>query len=183
MEKYLLISDVHGALEPLNRVLQIYKEKQLTKIICLGDLLYHGPRNDLPKSYNPKEVVKMLEPFVNDKKLLWIQGNCDSEVDTMVMKTKYSKRKTIYINKRRIILTHGHHLSRFEPDPTLKPHDLVIYGHYHVLDLSTINEVDYLNIGSLSIPKDNRRQFGIIEDKVIKIYDLDTLELLLTYPL
>ena len=151
--------------------------------ICLGDLLYHGPRNDLPKSYNPKEVVKMLEPFVNDKKLLWIQGNCDSEVDTMVMKTKYSKRKTIYINNRRIILTHGHHLSRFEPDATLKPHDLVIYGHYHVLDLSTINGVDYLNIGSLSIPKDNRRQFGIIEDKVIKIYDLDTLELLLTYPL
>lgn len=179
MKKYLIISDIHGAAESLEKCLKIFRDEKLDKIICLGDLLYHGPRNDLPKSYNPKKVVSLLTTLVEEKKIIWVQGNCDAEVDEMVMNMKFKKRYTIHLPDHKVIFSHGHHLSRFDPDINLNNGDVVVYGHYHVLNLTDNNGVTYLNIGSTSIPKDEHAQFAIFRDEVISVYDLNTMEPLL----
>lgn len=170
--KYLVFSDLHGSYSALKEIENKYLLHNCDKLICLGDLLYHGPRNDLPKDYNPKQVFSLLQKYLD--KLIWIQGNCDAEVDEMVMNKKFSKRKSIKINNQKFILTHGHHLSRFDVDNKIEKGTIILYGHYHVFDISNIDGVTYINIGSTSIPKDQLRQYALLDDISIKVFNLDT---------
>ena len=128
-------------------------------------------------TYN--NVWNFNKELVKEKKFVWVQGNCDAEVDEMVMKMNFKKRHTLHLPDHKVIFTHGHHLSRFDPDVKLNNGDVVVYGHYHVLNLTDNNGVTYLNIGSTSIPKDEHAQFAIFRDEVISVYDLDTMEPLL----
>ena len=169
--KYLLISDVHGSSGAMEKIESIILENNFDRIISLGDILYHGPRNDLPEGYNPKKVIEVINKYHD--KFIFIQGNCDAEVDAMVLKCKFYKRKKIRVHNRNIYLTHGHHLSRFDVDEKLNNGDIVIYGHYHVFDISQINGVIYINIGSTSIPKDLNKQYAIMDNEKIVIYSLD----------
>ena len=168
--KYLVFTDLHGTYPSLIKLLEVFKKEDCDKIICLGDLLYHGPRNDLPDGYAPKKVIETLKPYMD--KFIWVQGNCDAEVDEMVLNKKFKKKIKLKHNNKDIILTHGHHLSRFDVDINIKEGTIVIYGHYHVFNVSDINNVRYINVGSCSIPKDNIKQYAILDDK-LTIYTLD----------
>lgn len=168
--KYLIFSDLHGSYWALKKLEKIISKQKIVRIISLGDILYHGPRNDLPKEYNPKKIIEDIKPYQN--KMIFIKGNCDAEVDEMVLNCKMSKMKKIKIGEHIIYLTHGHHLSRFEPDEKLEKGSIVLYGHYHTFNISKIKEVTYINIGSASLPKDQYYQYAIMDEIGIKVYSL-----------
>ena len=114
-------------------------------------------------------------------KFVFIQGNCDAEVDSMVLNCKFKKKYKIKINNKYVYFTHGHHLSKYEPDLSLDKGSIVIYGHYHVFDISNLNDVTYLNVGSTSIPKDNISQYAILDDEAVTVYNLDNNEVIGKY--
>ncbi len=167
----MIISDLHGSWKAMKKLLQVMEVKHPDGIIFLGDLLYHGPRNPLPEEYDPKRVAELFAAYSG--KLIWIRGNCDAEVDEMVTGKSSVRQKTIHRGARKIVLTHGHHLSRFEPSARLKAGTVVLYGHYHVFDRTEIDGVTYLNVGSASIPKDGIAQYGWIDSEGIYVYALE----------
>jgi len=169
--KYLIISDIHGSLDSMKYLEEKFIELKCDKIICLGDILYHGPRNDLPMSYNPKEVIKIVDKLRDN--FIWVKGNCDAEVDEMVLKMNALERYMLSINHRDVIFVHGHHLSKYDIDYSLKKLSVIIHGHYHVFDISDISDYTFISIGSASIPKDNKMQYGILDDNRIVIFDFN----------
>jgi len=104
--KYLVISDIHGSSYYANKINEIYKKESPDKIILLGDLYYHGPRNPLTKEYNPMEVSKIFNSLKD--KILCIKGNCDAEVDEMISEFKFNESITLEINRLKFFFTHGH---------------------------------------------------------------------------
>ena len=169
--KIMLISDIHGSSLYLQKVLDIYKEGKFDKLFILGDILYHGPRNDLPELYNPKECIKMLNPLKDD--IIAIKGNCDAEVDEMVLDFELKTSITISVDGFDFFLTHGHHVNPENPID-LKKGSIVLFGHTHVHTIVDVNGVIFINPGSISIPKEDKiNSFGIIEENSIKILDLN----------
>ncbi len=171
MLKLMIASDLHGSAYYTGLLLEAFEREQPDKLLLLGDLLYHGPRNDLPRDYAPKEVIAMLNPLAN--KLLCVRGNCEAEVDQMVLDfpvmadycVLFEKGKTIYV-------THGHLFSEKQP-PKLQKGDVLLTGHTHVPKC-----VDhgwwYLNPGSVSIPKeDSWHGYMTLEDGTFLWKDLD----------
>ena len=168
--KYLIISDIHGSSYYLRKVLNYFDELKCDKILILGDILYHGPRNDLPKEYNPKEVIKLLNPLKD--KIIAVKGNCDGEVDSMVLNFPILDLALV-ADGFNMYMTHGHH---FNPENRLNVESgsVVLYGHTHVHKIDNINGVTYLNPGSISLAKgDLINSFAIKEDNKIYIYDLN----------
>lgn len=175
--KYLIISDIHGSYYYLNKVLKIFDENKCDKIIILGDILYHGPRNDLPKEYNPKKVISLLNELSN--KIIAIKGNCDAEVDEMVLSFKLNQ-DYILNDSLNIYLTHGHHLN-FNSQDNFSGIDIVLYGHTHVHKIEKRNNTMYINPGSISLAKEDLiNSFAIMENNTINIYDFN-MNVLLTY--
>jgi putative phosphoesterase len=170
--KYLILTDIHGSSKYLKLVLN--KVNDFDKIIILGDILYHGPRNDLPKDYNPKEVIKMLNSIKDS--IVCVRGNCDSEVDQMVLDFPIMADYSILsIGNRTFFVTHGH---KFNESflPPMKGNDILLHGHTHIPVKEIINhsEMMYINPGSVSIPKDNsEHSYMIIEDNNILWKNLD----------
>jgi len=150
MLKLMIASDLHGSAFYTKQLLEAYEKEQPDKLILLGDILYHGPRNDLPEGYAPKKVIAMLNPLA--EKLLCVRGNCEAEVDQMVLDfpvmadycVLFEQGKTIYV-------THGHLFSETNP-PKLQPGDVLLTGHTHVPACAD-HGWRYLNPGSVSIPK------------------------------
>lgn len=166
--KIYVISDIHGSIKYLKDFFDYYDKE--SRLIILGDVLYHGPRNDLPLEYNPKEVIKLLNSYKD--KILWIKGNCDSEVDEMVLDFKVYKEAKIRFNDYNIYLTHGH--INNESNMSLKEKDILLYGHTHINKLEKINGYIVGNPGSISLPKENtKNSFMVIEDSCITIYSLE----------
>ena len=123
------------------------------RLLLLGDLLYHGPRNDLPKDYAPKKVIEMLNAKKDE--FICVRGNCEAEVDDMVLDFNVlAEYAILYIKNRLVFLTHGH---KFNPQnmPKLKKGDILFNGHTHVSKIEEIGDILYVNPGSVSIPKDN----------------------------
>jgi len=174
--KYLIVSDIHGAEDSAKVIRDVFKTKNCDKILCLGDILYHGPRNDLPNNYNPKGVIKILNEIKDD--ILAIKGNCEAEVDQMVLDFKINDYLDLNINGFNVHLEHGHHLDEYKGNC-----DIVLYGHTHIPDNTIKNNIRYYNPGSITIPKNNtKRSYAIWEDKTIVLYDIngiviDTLNL------
>ncbi len=170
MAKYLICSDVHGDATSMKKVLEIFNEEKCDKILLLGDLLYHGPRNDLPSGYAPKEVIKMVNPLKD--KIIMVRGNCEAEVDQMVLDFHIYKTKHLVIDGHNFYLEHGHHLDRF--NPKFKPGDIVLSGHTHVSLCEEERGIYFINPGSTSIPKDSiGKEFMIYENGMITLYTLD----------
>ncbi|SMC19593.1 hypothetical protein SAMN02745134_00879 [Clostridium acidisoli DSM 12555] len=170
--KLFFISDIHGSLYYLKKAFENYEKEASDYIIILGDELYHGARNELPKGYNPKEVTKFLNGY--KEKIIAVRGNCDSEVDEVVleypMMTTYSN---ILYNGKRLFLTHGHLYNR-ENLPKLSKGDVLIYGHTHVPVAEKQDDIFIINPGSISMPKeDNPNSYGVLEDDLFQIKDLD----------
>ncbi|MDN0062455.1 phosphodiesterase [Mediterraneibacter glycyrrhizinilyticus] len=180
--KLMIASDIHGSARYCGQMLEAYRREEADRLLILGDILYHGPRNDLPEGYAPKEVIAMLNPM--REHLLCVRGNCDTEVDQMVLKFPImadycflelpgessavagnteqrgadSGQADGSVGTVSIFATHGH---VYHPKhlPPLKDGDILLTGHTHVPACDEIMDMDgnrfwYLNPGSVSIPKE-----------------------------
>ena len=152
--KWMIASDLHGSAYYCRKMLEAFEREGADRLFLLGDLLYHGPRNDLPREYAPKEVI----PLLNGKKekLLCVRGNCDSEVDQMVLEFPVlADYAVLPVGQRLIYATHGH-IYHVKNLPPLAPGDVLLHGHTHVPAWTEFGQGNlYLNPGSVSIPKEN----------------------------
>lgn len=174
--KYMFASDIHGSAYYCRKMLDAYKEEQADRLVLLGDLLYHGPRNDLPRDYAPKEVIPMLNGLKSE--IFAVRGNCEAEVDQMVLDFPVMADYCILaIDERTFYATHGH-IYNENNLPPLKGGDILIHGHTHVLRADQKENCIILNPGSVSIPKeDNPPTYAVLEDGVfaIKTFDGDII--------
>lgn len=152
--KLLIASDIHGSAYYCRLLLTRLQEERPDTLLLLGDLLYHGPRNDLPREYAPKEVIRMLNDCPVRK--LCVRGNCEAEVDQMVLNfAVLADYAFFYTGDRQIFLTHGHRYNLRRLPPSLHPGDLLLHGHTHVPAWQAFgNRNYYLNPGSVSLPKE-----------------------------
>ena len=152
--KWMIASDLHGSAYYCRKMLEAFEREGADRLFLLGDLLYHGPRNDLPREYAPKEVI----PLLNGKKekLLCVRGNCDAEVDQMVLEFPVlADYAVLPVGQRLIYETHGH-IYHVKNLPPLAPGDVLLHGHTHVPAWTEFGQGNlYLNPGSVSIPKEN----------------------------
>lgn len=173
MKKVLIASDIHGSAYYCGWLLDRIEEHQPDRVVLLGDLLYHGPRNDLPKGYEPKDVIPMLNG-IRDK-LLCVRGNCDTEVDQMVLDFPIlADYAVLMLGDQTVYITHGHHYNEQNP-PALTQGDVLLCGHTHVPCRHEHETFTYLNPGSISIPKDGSHpSYMLWENGVFTWYDLIT---------
>ena len=161
--KYMIASDLHGSALFCGQMLERFRKEGAQRLILLGDLLYHGPRNDLPEGYAPKEVITMLNSV--KESLFCVRGNCDTEVDQMVLEFPILADYLLLEAKGRLIFaTHGHHYHLQSPPP-LRQGDILLHGHTHVPVCQRAGSFWYLNPGSVSIPKEgSRHSYLMLED-------------------
>lgn len=161
--KFLICSDIHGSAYFCRKLIEVIEKEKADKVIILGDILYHGPRNDLPKEYAPKEVIAMLNPLKN--KLLCVRGNCDTQVDQMVLDFPVlADYAVIPVGDRLIYATHGHNYNESKLPP-LGDNDILLNGHTHIPKCTEYDNYIYMNPGSVSIPKeDSPHSYMTLED-------------------
>jgi putative phosphoesterase len=172
--KLLIASDIHGDADCCRALLNAAERENAEKILILGDILYHGPRNDLPKGYAPKKVIEMLNAASD--KLLCVRGNCDTEVDQMVLSFPIlSDTAFVYDGEEKLTLymSHGH---KYSPDnlPPISGRAVFLYGHTHILGKTEKNGISCVNPGSVSLPKGgNEKTYAIYEGGKITVKTLD----------
>lgn len=166
--KLLIASDIHGSAYWCKKLMALAESYQPDKLVLLGDLLYHGPRNDLPKNYAPKEVIPMLSAW--KEKIIAVRGNCEAEVDQMVLPFPcLADFSQLLVDGKCLYLTHGHHVSP-ENLPPLPEGAIFLSGHTHVKIDEVHNGIRCLNPGSVSIPKDGSHSCLIYEDGVFTFH-------------
>jgi len=169
--KLLVASDIHGSIKYAKKLIEIFEREKADQMLLLGDVLYHGPRNDLPEEYNPKEVFELLGQY---KEKIWaVRGNCDAEVDEMVLGFDLmSDYRLFHIDGLDIIASHGH-IYHPEQMPLHTSPVLFLYGHIHVA-VAEKHGNDYIgNPGSISLPKSDTNSYGILENKKWFVKDLE----------
>lgn len=171
--KWFIASDIHGSAYCCKMMLERYKEEKADRLLLLGDILYHGPRNDLPLCYAPKEVIAMLSE--KGSETLSVRGNCDCEVDQMVLPFPVLADYTVLDTGSRLIFaTHGHLFSPSRPLP-MKKGDILLSGHTHVPRCEETDGLVFLNPGSVSIPKEGSvRSYMTLENGVFLWKDLES---------
>lgn len=176
--KLLIASDIHGDADCCRATLDAAEREGAEKILILGDILYHGPRNDLPNGYAPKKVIEMLNNSAD--KLLCVRGNCDAEVDQMVLSFPIlSDVAFVYDSDKKLTLfmSHGH---KYSPDnlPPLSGKTIFLYGHTHLLGKTEVNGIPCINPGSVSLPKGgNPKSYAVYENGKITIKSFDGIVL------
>lgn len=171
--KWLIASDLHGDAFAAGRLIEAFRREDAARIVLLGDLLYHGPRNGLPEHYDPKEVAEILNAHRNV--ILSVRGNCDSEVDQMMLEFPImAEYALIPVGERTVIATHGH-IWNAEKLPPMQRGDALLCGHTHVPACETFgNSLRYFNPGALSFPKNgSSRSYMTLEDGVFCWKTLD----------
>ena len=149
--KILIASDIHGSAKYCRMLLDRYEKEKAGRLLLLGDLLYHGPRNDLPEEYAPKQVIGMLNAMKDE--IFCVRGNCEAEVDQMVFDFPVLAEYALMpLGDRMVFITHGHVFNR-DNLPPMKAGDILLHGHTHVPACEDCGGVTYLNPGSVSIPK------------------------------
>lgn len=174
--KILFATDLHGSMFYLEKLMEILEKENVDKIVLLGDLLYHGPRNPFPKDYNPQKVYENLNKF--KEKIVCVRGNCDSEVDQMVLDFPIMADYTIInVDDINLFITHGH-LYNKEHMPKISS-DFLIHGHTHINTIEKLeNGSYYINPGSISMPKENQENsYMIYENKKFIIKNLEGKEI------
>ena len=177
--KYFIASDLHGSAYYCRLMMDAFAREKADRMLLLGDVLYHGPRNDLPKDYAPKECISMLSTLKD--RIFGVRGNCEADIDQVVLPFPMSADYALLtLDERLIFATHGH-LYHENHLPPLKPGDILLHGHTHIKEMRRIGENGeflYLNPGSLSIPKDDERHsYMIWEDHTFTIKELDGHEI------
>ena len=174
--KLMIASDIHGSAFYCEQMIEAYKREGADKLLLLGDILYHGPRNDLPEGYAPKEVIAMLNPLKSE--LLCVRGNCDTEVDQMVLQFPIlADYALLVLDGKTFYATHGHVFNQ-DHLPPMQDGDILVHGHTHLLKAEKVETecgtITVLNPGSVSIPKGgNPNTYAILENGVFTIYSLD----------
>lgn len=170
--KWLIASDLHGSAYYCEKLWEIFENEGAEKLLFLGDLLYHGPRNDLPRDYAPKKVIEMFNAHRND--ILCVRGNCEAEVDQMVLEFPVlADYAYLEIEGKRILATHGH---LFGGNPPLKAGETLLQGHTHIPRHESKDGVLLLNPGSLSIPKESSpHSYMTFENGVFTWKDIDSV--------
>ena len=172
--KFLIASDIHGSAYWAERLTAAIEAEQPDRIILLGDLLYHGPRNDLPRDYAPKRVIPLLNDLAKSGRVIAVRGNCEAEVDQMVLEFPCMSDSALVMDSdgRELFCTHGHVFgagvhNSVDNAPVLPAGSALVYGHTHI----KVNEESQkhpglwlFNPGSVSIPKDGTHSYGIYED-------------------
>lgn len=149
--KLIIASDIHGSAPQTEKLLDVFQKSGAEKLVLLGDILYHGPRNDLPEGYNPKKVISLLNPMRN--RILSVRGNCEAEVDQMVLEFPVlADYAVLVVDGLTIYLTHGHRYNAEHMLPMGKG-ELLLHGHTHIPGIWHVGEHAILNPGSISIPK------------------------------
>ena len=168
MKKTIIASDIHGSAYWCGKLMELIEKENPDRVLLLGDLLYHGPRNDLPRDYAPKKVIPMLSAL--SERILAVRGNCEAEVDQMVLPfpcmADFSVLETEGLS---LYLTHGH---LWNPDklPPLKPGTVFLSGHTHVKLDDVRGGIRCLNPGSVSIPKDGSHSCLIFENGTFRFH-------------
>lgn len=180
--KLMIASDLHGSAYYTRALMRRYELEQPDRLILLGDILYHGPRNDLPREYAPRQVIELLNPLA--EKILCVRGNCDCEVDQMVLAFPVlADYGVLFLNGRAVYLTHGHVVNTKNPLP-FAGGDILLHGHTHVPVCEKHENYWYLNPGSVSIPKqDSKHSYMTYENGVFFWRDLMTGEGYMEYQL
>lgn len=173
--KWLIASDLHGSAYFTKQLIDAFYAEKAEKILLLGDILYHGPRNDLPEGYAPKEVIAMLNPL--SSKIVSVRGNCDCEVDEMVLDfpvlADYALICEPELDGRLVFATHGHHFNASSL-PKLRKGDVLLHGHTHIPCFERFEGVYIVNPGSVSIPKGNsEHSYMILENGVFSLKSLN----------
>lgn len=176
--KLIIASDLHGSATHVETLMGRVAEERPDRIVLLGDALYHGPRNDLPEGYAPKQVAAMLNAHA--ERIVAVRGNCDAEVDQMVLDFPLmADFAQIVDGERTLVLTHGHlyDLTK-EPGahgalPRLPQRAAVLSGHTHVKTLETRGGILFVNPGSVSLPKDGSRSYAVYENGLFTLKNLD----------
>lgn len=172
--KFLIASDIHGSAYWAECLMSAIEEEQPDRVILLGDLLYHGPRNDLPRDYAPKRVILLLNDLAKSGRVIAVRGNCEAEVDQMVLEFPCMSDSALVMDSdgRELFCTHGHVFgagmhNSVDNAPVLPAGSALVYGHTHI----KVNEESQkhpglwlFNPGSVSIPKDGTHSYGIYED-------------------
>ncbi len=160
-----VISDLHGSYEDVKNALNRLISENVDLVVCAGDLLYHGPRNPMPESYNPAKVAELLNNF--PERIIFARGNCDSEVDQMMIKYPIlSDFSYLYIDGIFITVTHGHKINNFKELAEKTGADIIISGHTHIPVVEKFENSFHLNPGSTTLPKGgSQKSYGIIEIK------------------
>ncbi len=170
--KLLIASDIHGDITSAKTVIDTFKKGGFDRILLLGDILYHGPRNSLPEGYSPKEVIDLLNE--NKEHILAVRGNCDTEVDQMVLAfpilADYAFLTDGTVN---IFATHGHKFNTANPPPFSRG-DILLHGHTHIPTFERFGDWNiYVNPGSVSLPKENNpKTYMIYENGVFTLKSL-----------
>lgn len=171
--KFLIASDIHGSALWAERLVRAVAAEAPDRIILLGDLLYHGPRNDLPRDYAPKRVIPLLNELASTGKLIAVRGNCEAEVDQMVLDFPcMADSVSVFDDRgRELFCTHGHVFgpgfhNAVDNLPALPPGSVIVYGHTHIKvdqEVPGAPGIWAFNPGSLSIPKDGTHSYGIYD--------------------
>ena len=171
--RLMIASDIHGDYDCALRLVEAFRASGADKLVLLGDILYHGPRNDLPAGYAPKKVIELLNS-ISDK-LLCVRGNCDTEVDQMVLNFPVlADYAYLNVDGISVFATHGHKFSDLTPPP-LNKGEILLCGHTHVPCVREFGEGNfYINPGSVSIPKENsEKSYIVYENREFVFYSLD----------
>ena len=170
--KWMIASDIHGSAYYCRKLIDMFEKENADRLLLLGDLLYHGPRNDLPKEYAPKEVIKMLNGIKNN--IFCVRGNCEAEVDQMVLEFPVlADYAIIDFGNFAMFATHGHIFNE-KNLPPIKRGDLLINGHTHIPVCETVDGILHLNPGSVSIPKDTScNSYMTFEENVFLWHNID----------
>ena len=169
----MIASDIHGSAFYCQAMMKAFTREEPDKILLLGDILYHGPRNDLPKDYAPKEVSRMLNGIKS--KVMCVRGNCDSEVDQMMLEFPImAEYCLLYAGNKMIFATHGH-VFNTKKLPAISEGDILLHGHTHIPAWESFGNGNiYVNPGSVSIPKnDSNHSYITLTDEGIFWKDLD----------
>ena len=171
--KLLICSDIHGDFEAATATFEAFKKEGCDRLLVLGDILYHGPRNNLPSGYAPKRVIELLN--ANREVILAVRGNCDTEVDQMVLNFPIlADYAFLSLDGISVFATHGHHHNTATPPPLCKG-EILLHGHTHVLGITPFGDENfYINPGSVSLPKENNsKTYAIYENRSFAIKDFD----------
>lgn len=170
--KIMVASDIHGSALYCRRMLERFDEEGADKLLLLGDLLYHGPRNPLPEEYNPKAVAEMLN--ARKQQILCVRGNCDGEVDQMMLEFPIMADYCILsVGSRMVFATHGHHHNE-NSLPMLQEGDILLHGHTHIPVLEDRGAYMLANPGSVTLPKqESVRGYLLLEEGLLTLKDLD----------
>ena len=167
--KFLIASDIHGSKYFTEKVLEQANIEKADKIILLGDVYNHGPRNPLPTEYNPMEVARLLNGV--KEKLIVIKGNCDSQVDTLISEFDFIENMCLVSGDKTFYLTHGH-INNIDI-PTKTKFDYIVYGHFHTGFIKEKDRTTFVNVGSVSLPKNGTpSSYLIIEDGKLLLKDI-----------